>query len=116
MIHIFPYLLICVALAADNSDRIAAGKRIFHGLNGALHIAAAIALTYYTDWQNGVSLLLCVRMVFDSALSHFRSLPWTYLPLNPKSVIDRVEKYIFKTKKLAYVVYIAAVVVLQIFR
>ena len=64
MIYIIAYCLTCICLAADNADRIRNGKRIFHGLNGSLHVAAAGMVWYLSGLVDAISLLFAVRVVF----------------------------------------------------
>ena len=86
MIYIIAYCLTCICLAADNADRIRNGKRIFHGLNGSLHAAAAGMVWYLSGLVDAISLLfwwdflLCLLFWWDLLL--FRLLVLLLLAIN----------------------------------
>lgn len=63
-------------------------------MNGALHIAAAVTIGYYTEWNYGVSCLLYTRVVFDTVLNIFRHKGVGYVSPSPMSVLDKIEKRI----------------------
>jgi hypothetical protein len=67
-------------------------RRIYHALNGSLHLAAAITIWYYTGWNYGVSCLLFTRVVFDTVLNVLRSNGVGYISPNPLSWLDKQEK------------------------
>jgi len=115
MIAVFVYQIFVVWLAYDNAERIAQGKRIYHGLNGLLHLlAAAIVLVH--GWQYSVALLFLTRIVFDSSLNLFRNLSLGYVTPKPKSIIDKVEQAIFGrngyTPKIIYAIIVCLALVL----
>lgn len=91
------YIIFCILLAALNASLIAEGKTIYHWINGLLHIAAATVAAFIW-WLPAFIIVLCLaRIFFDFMLNIFRGLPLAYVPLNPKSVVDKVEKRIFGT-------------------
>jgi len=91
MIFVLIYCLFAVVLAYYNFRLIERGKRIYHGLNGLLHLSAAIIIGAKLGWVYGVSLLLLVRVVFDTTLNIFRSLGVGYISDDPHSIIDKIE-------------------------
>lgn len=117
MLIILPYLAFCVVLAYDNSQRIKAGKRIYHGLNGALHLLATGATFWAYGWNDSLSLLLSVRVVFDVSLNLFRGLGIGYVSPKPKSWIDKAEKWVFRNDGITpKIVYLFAVLCLQLLK
>lgn len=104
---IFGYLLLVVVLAYDNAKRIDNDKNIKHWLNGLAHLSMA-GILYFVDWRLSVALLLLVRVVFDSALNLFRGLSFGYVSPKPASLVDKIEKKIFKNNgympKLIYII------------
>lgn len=125
MIYIISYALFCIAFAWLNSFLIKRGKRIFHALNGLLHIAAAVAGWYYWGWQIGVSILFVARLFFDVALNLFRGLPIDYVSpevmrynnlmeaIDKGKVIDFVEYKIFGDSVMPKLIYLSVIVLIQ---
>lgn len=91
------YCLFCIFLAAVNSDLINSGKRIYHAINGGIHIAAAFAIGYFWWWPLSLALLCNTRLFFDYALNLIRGLPLAYVSPAPKSWTDKAEKKLFGT-------------------
>jgi len=91
MIYVLLYCLFSAVLAYFNFRLIEQGKRIYHALNGILHLTAAGLITYYFNWVLGLSLLLLVRVIFDTTLNIFRSLGVGYISSDPHSIIDKIE-------------------------
>jgi hypothetical protein len=115
MILIIPYIVFTIWLAQDNADRILYGKKIHHWLNGMIHIAAATGLYFISGWKDAVSLLLLIRVTFDTALNLFRGLGIGYVSPKPKSVVDRFEKWVFRGDGITpKILYLLLVVVLQV--
>lgn len=94
MIFILLYQCLAGFLAWWNYILIKNNKRIYHALNGALHIAAAFLIGYFTKWTYGVSCLLFTRVVFDFVLNVLRHKGVGYLPTTPASKVDQLEKWI----------------------
>lgn len=114
MIYLIAYSIFCIAFAKMNAIWIKANKRIYHGINGAIHIAAAVAGWYFFGWQIGVSILFAARLVFDTALNLFRGLAIDYIPAKPKSIVDRIEKRLFRNDGLTpKLVYLSIIVLIQ---
>lgn len=104
------YAIFCIGFAYLNAHLIKKGKRIYHALNGAIHIAAAAAGLYFFDWQTGIAILFVSRLVFDTALNLMRGKAIDYTSPSPKSIVDKIEQKIFKrdgvTPKLIYILLI----------
>lgn len=113
MIYLISYACFCIALAWYNSYLINKDKRIYHGVNGALHLLAAAAGWYFFSWQIGLAILPMARAVFDTSLNLFRGLSIDYVPSNPKSIVDKLEKKLFKNNGLVpKILYLLIVIVL----
>ena len=69
-------------------------KKYYHSANAVLHIAAAILIGYFTEWNYGVSCLLFTRVVFDTVLNIFRHKGVGYVSPAPLSKVDQIEKKI----------------------
>lgn len=114
MIYLIAYALFSVAFAWLNSYWIKQNKRIYHGINGAIHLLAAGAGWYLFSWQIGLAILFVARLFFDVSLNLFRGLSIDYVSPNPKSIVDRVEKKLFKLNgivpKLIYLLVIIMLV------
>jgi len=98
--------LICGGMACIDADRIYAGKKINHWVNGLIHIAIAAGAFFVFDWKISLAILFQSRVVFDVALNLFRGLGIGYVSIKPASVIDRMEKKLFGsdgvTPKIVY--------------
>jgi len=118
VIALLIYAVWCVVFARINARWIAAGKRIRHGWNGLMHIAAAVIVwLIYRDWKLVAALLIMTRLVFDTALNLWRGLPVDYVPTSPKSWVDKAEIAVFNRNGwLPKVLYLVAIVVLLIIR
>lgn len=109
MILLICYIPFCIGLAWLNYYLIEVkNKRIYHAINGAIHILTAVAGWYFFSWQVGLAILFVARLFFDVSLNLFRGKAIDYVSPAPKSVIDRIEKKIFKqdgiTPKIIYTV------------
>lgn len=90
------YILFSMALAYYNYRRILYDKRIFHGVNGLLHLAFWLGVFLFTkSWFPVVVLPFIGRLFFDSGLNLMRNLPLGYVPRKPKSIVDKIEKWLF---------------------
>ena len=94
MIFILLYQCLAGFLAWWNYILIKHNKRIYHAINGALHLIAAFLIGYFTKWTYGVSCLLFTRVVFDTVLNIFRHLGLGYISPAPLSKVDQVEKWV----------------------
>lgn len=106
------YIPVAIAFAWLNARWIKNGKRVYHGLNGALHLTVAGLVFYFDSWQQGLAVLFITRVFFDWALNLMRGLPLGYVSPKPKSIVDRLEKAVFKldgvTPKIIYLLIIVA--------
>jgi hypothetical protein len=108
------YSIFCVGLALYNNDRISSGKRIYHSLNGGIHLLSAYVVFRLWGIGEAICLLLVARVVFDSALNLMRGLSLGYVSPRPKSIIDRLEKGVFKSNGiLPKGIYLVIVLIIQ---
>jgi hypothetical protein len=89
------YVLFCIPFAFLNKEWIDKDKKILHGWNGLLHIATAGIAWYLYGWIGFIVILCNTNVVFNIALNFFRGKPFDYVPIKPKSIIDKVERKIF---------------------
>lgn len=110
------YIAFCLALAWYNYRRILFDKRIYHGINGALHLAFwGVVVIITKSWFPVVVLPFLGRVFFDAALNAMRRLPLNYVAKNPKSIVDKVEKSVFGNDGiLPKVVYLGLAIALNI--
>ena len=99
--------IINILLAKWDSILIFKGKRILHGVNGAIYLLVCGILFYiYRNWYLVAAALFNRLVFFNIALNLFRKLRWDYISLTPKSMIDKAALSIFKHNgKLMYGVY-----------
>jgi hypothetical protein len=109
------YAVLCIFFAKLNALWIAENKKILHGINGFVHLVVW-ALLYFLvhKWQLFLVLPFIGRFVFDTALNYFRGFSIYYIPINPKSIIDRIEKLVFDYPQVAKIFYIVSIVILNI--
>jgi hypothetical protein len=101
MIYALPaYGAFCVAFSYLNAYWIKRNKRIYHGLNGGLHLAIIISCAVFIQPVLALLMPFEGRVLFDWPLNLFRDLPIGYVSQKPDSVIDRMEKAVFE--KLFY--------------
>lgn len=95
MIQLF-YILFCIGLAYINYRVIIADRKVFHGLNALLHVVFWVVVWFKTKDALLVAMLPFIgRLFFDCALNLMRGREIEYVPLNPKSWVDKAEKKIF---------------------
>ena len=109
------YIIFCIILSKINSDLIKDGKKIYHWLNGLIHLTAAFIFGWLYWWP-GVIIILCnSRVFFDALLNVFRGLPLDYVPLKPTALTDKIEKKIFGMNGiLPKVIYLSISIALNI--
>lgn len=115
MILLISYIILCIILAYINYRVIIADRRVYHALNGLVHLAFWLTVFLLS---RSLILTLCLpfvaRLFFDTALNLFRGLPLDYVPKNPKSIADKVEKKVFGsvgfTPKLIWLMIIVALI------
>ena len=91
MIFVLSYCLFSSVLSYFNFRLIKNNKRIYHGLNGFLHLSAAGIAFYMYGWRESVALLCLVRVIFDTTLNICRGLGAGYISESPKSIVDKIE-------------------------
>jgi hypothetical protein len=64
-------------------------------MNGIIHLAAAAGAYFLFGWKGVVVILLVTRVVFDVSLNLMRGLPIDYVSKSPKSIVDKIEKWVF---------------------
>lgn len=89
------YGAFCVGFAYLNALLIKRDRRIYHGLNGLLHLVIICFCGYMVNWFLIIPMLFQGRLMFDIALNLFRGLDFDYVPEAPKSKIDILEKRVF---------------------
>ena len=113
MIYLLLYAALCIVFAKINAIWIKDGKRIYHGVNGAIHLIAAGVGFWIEGWQVGIATLFVARLFFDVALNLFRGLAIDYVPAAPKSIIDKIEKKLFNRDGLTpKIIYLTIIVIL----
>jgi hypothetical protein len=90
--------------AKYDAIRISQHKRIYHGINGLVHvILVGIVYLFIKDLFFTIGLLALRRIVFDTALNLFRGLRFDYISSTTTSIIDRLS-YDFQ-KRYGYFIY-----------
>jgi len=111
------YIPFCIFFAWLNAKWIAKDKKILHGINGGIHLVAAFLFAYYTEWYHFFTTLLIARLFFDVSLNLFRGLEINYVPLKPKSIVDKIEQWVFKkdgyTPKVVYLILIISIFIYE---
>ena len=108
------YIPVSIAFAWLNARWIKQGKHIYHFWNGLLHILVAIGVGIVTKWEFSLAVLFIARVFFDWALNLMRGLPLGYVSPKPKSIVDRLEKWIFKLDGVTpKIIYLLIIVVLM---
>jgi hypothetical protein len=103
------YAVFCILLAYVNYRVIKKGLRVYHAINGGLHIVAAVLLWHFADIQTALAGLFMAKTVFDTSLNILR-FGWSgfdYISKSPKAIMDKIERFFFKgdylTAKLTYI-------------
>lgn len=92
--------------------------KIFHGLNGLLHLLWWGAVWYFTrDWWLVAACPFTGRLLFDTVLNVLRKKGIGYVSPAPKSILDRIEKAVFGNNgilpKVLYAIVVIILVVLH---
>jgi hypothetical protein len=93
----FVYAVLCVGFALLNAKVIKDDHPVYHGVNfWCFHVPCAILMDMKLD-NHWIFLAapLIGRVAFDWPLNLFRGEPVDYVPENPKSLLDRMEKSVF---------------------
>jgi hypothetical protein len=111
------YALWCVFFAYLNYILIEKlNERVRHGFNGLAHLTVCIYFGFALGVITGVIMLLIGRLFFDTSLNLFRKKGIGYVPENPKSIVDKVEKYVFNDGITPKVIYVCLVIALNIIK
>jgi hypothetical protein len=108
------YAVFCILLAYVNYRVIKKGLRVYHAINGGLHIVAAVLLWHFADIQTALAGLFMAKTVFDTSLNvmRFGWAEYDYVSKSPKAIMDKIERFFFKgkylTAKLTYLLFMAA--------
>jgi hypothetical protein len=90
------YAIFCSFFALLNAIVIKRlNEVVLHWFNGLLHLTTVLYFGMAVDPLTGATMLFIARLFFDVPLNLFRKLPIGYLPLNPKSIVDRFEIMVF---------------------
>lgn len=120
MQHYIPQIVYagwCLFWAYANKVQIINNDRVYHGVNGVFHLATCIYFSLKIHWIIGLAILFEGRLFFDIPLNLFRKLPIGYVPENPKSLVDKVERGVFGNNgflpKIIYLLILAFLLILQ---
>jgi len=100
--------IICFCMAYIDKEKMDDGYEPNHAVNGLIHIVFVGLAAFAFNPYIGAAILFESRLVFDSSLSLLRRLGIGYVSPNPKSKIDRLEKWVFGndgiTPKILYII------------
>jgi hypothetical protein len=98
------FVVVNIILAYIDARRIKQGKRIYHGINGAVYGALTLIGYLFVQDLFVIPAMLVLRIpVFNSSLNLFRGLPITYISKTTTSIIDRLTYGI--VERLGYFTY-----------
>lgn len=102
--------------AKYDSWRISKGLSINHILNGLGYlVCVGISCLLSKSILIVIPILFNRLVFFNISLSLFRKLKWDYISPSPKSIIDKIGKWIFKNNgKVMYIVYILLFIISMI--
>jgi hypothetical protein len=104
-----------IGLAYINKRWIDEHYKIRHFWNGAAHVCFIIMCFLNFGWAIALAAPFFIRPVFDAALSLFRGFSIGYVSASPKSLIDRIEKKIFRNNGiLPKILFISIAIALNI--
>ena len=94
---------VCIYLARHDAKALKEDRPqdINHPINGAVHIGMSLLLWIAGGFWHGVAGLFESVIVFDISMNIMRHLSPFYLPIKPKSLKDKVEKFVFFNSGLA---------------
>jgi hypothetical protein len=93
------YAVFCVFFAFVNYWQIEkVNDHVRHGINGTFHAITSLYFGIFVHWALGLSILFGARLTFDITLNLLRIGVFGifYVPKNPKSIVDKIEKFVFK--------------------
>jgi hypothetical protein len=107
------FIVINIVLAYIDARRIKQGKRIYHGINGAVYAGLTfIAYLFVRDLFIIPAMLVLRIQIFNSSLNLFRGLPITYISKTTTSIIDRLTYGI--VERLGYFTYCSILLVVTL--
>ena len=111
------FIAVCILNAKIDANRIKAGKRIYHGVNGGVYLILSCASAYLLQsWFLLLAVLTIRKIVFDVALNLYRGLPFFYFPQDPKSLIDRLQYRFFNVNmEIFWIVCVLKLLILNVF-
>lgn len=79
------------------------GKKIKHFFNGLIHFSVAVGVYFLDGWKSAVALLFLTKVFFDVSYAYFHTprLPLGYVTITPKSIVDKIEQWIFHKDGIA---------------
>jgi hypothetical protein len=107
------YLAITLGMAFWHFRLIKSNKPIKHGWWSLLAVAVA-GLFGLIDWLYIPVMLMIRALVFSPALSLWRGLPITYASLTSTSIIDKIERKVFRTWGHKMGVYLGVFILLEL--
>lgn len=116
MLFVFIYGLFCIFFAWFNYWMIEVKRwRVRHFWNGLLHLCISALIAYFTYWNYGLANLFMTRAVFDLSLNLWRGLGPDYVSPNPKSIVDQLEKWLFRNKGLLPKIFYLIITIILLF-
>lgn len=118
MIQQIVLTVFCIFFAYANYRAIKIDTRIRHAINGVFAGSYILFFSIEISWMLGLILLVEARLIFDTFLNIFRFIKScgliaaiNYVPYQPKSIIDKMEKKVFGYNGIApKIVYLLIVI------
>lgn len=107
------YLAFTLSMAIYHSTLIKKGKVIKHGWWAFLAVGIA-ALFGLINWLYVPTFIMMRALVFSPALALFRHLPLNYTSLTSTSIIDKLERKVFRTWGHKMGVYLGVFILLEL--
>lgn len=89
--------VVCWLMADADADTIRRGRKVSHFFNAVIHLLVALVISVSVNWIAGLASLFQAKAAFDMTLN-VRRFGWKglfYVPANPDSWLDRLEKTLF---------------------
>lgn len=111
------YAVWCVFFAYMNYRLIEVlNERVLHGINGIFHVITCMYFFFEVDPLMGLAMFFSARVVFDTSLNLMRKRGIGYVPVNPKSIFDKAEKWAFRNNGIVpKIVYTITATILNYF-
>lgn len=121
MNHLVPqyaYAGFCLFFAFVNYWQIEKlNENVRHFINGIFHATTSLYFGIAVHWALGVAILIEARLVFDITLNllRFGVFGFFYVSPNPKSIVDRIEKSVFKENGvIPKVIYVVTIIIINL--